>query len=497
MFSAVFKTLRRSIPAFVICLSTHAEPLSYVTQDASAQFSQFKARASDADLYRFLYLLPKGADLHHHLSGSAFPEWWYELATNTKLNGGYQYYTRVKMNQCDGTSANQFGPNPPWLLFRTIQKSHYDRLDACHQTLYLPLSNLSQQQITAWKNSITLDQPWEGRDEFFQTHWQRLNDLAANPYIMLEILVRNMRAMGAEGLSYLETQYNPMWQLAPDGSFYDPEDIIKMIKARLARQDAISTGVKVKLQTAILRFSPNAEDQLRQLYAITSKHPELFVGLNMVGREDNDKGHPSRFLNVLRELRKQYPGVKLSIHAGEVDEPNQHIRDTLLLGAERIGHGFNLLSDPDTLLLMRHGPYLVEINLISNLLLNYVDTFQQHPFPEYLRLGIPVALSTDDRGMWDSNLTDEYFVAVKEFNLSWDELARLSRNGLEYSFLSEQDKINALADFDKRMQRFITGFASNGLTGISSASGSAPLSPRSFICKHYQLCHLNAEGVAH
>ena len=68
------------------------------------------------------------------------------------------------------------------------------------------------------------------------------------------------------------------------------------------------------------------------------------------------------------------------IHAGEVDEPNHHIRDTLLLGAQRIGHGVNLITDPQTLQAMRYGPYLVEVNLISNLLLEYVSDYSTHRF---------------------------------------------------------------------------------------------------------------------
>ena len=138
------------------------------------------------------------------------------------------------------------------------------------------------------------------------------------------------------------------------------------------------------MQNALLRFTPNAEQQLRELYAITDRYRDLYVGVNMVGREDNDKGYPLRFLPVLRELRHKYPDINLSIHAGEVDEPNFHVRDTLLLGAQRIGHGVNLITDPDTMLRMRYGPYLVEINLISNLLLEYVSDYSQHPFP-----GIP------------------------------------------------------------------------------------------------------------
>jgi adenosine deaminase CECR1 len=138
-----------------------------------------------------------------------------------------------------------------------------------------------------------------------------------------------------------------------------------------------ATGVEVRFQNSLLRYLPDAEQRLRELYAITDRYRDLYVGVNMVGREDNGKGYPLRFLPVLRELRRKYPDINLSIHAGEVDEPNYHIRDTLLLGAQRIGHGVNLITDPETMVLMRYGPYMVEINLISNLLLEYVSDYSQ------------------------------------------------------------------------------------------------------------------------
>ena len=256
------------------------------------------------------------------------------------------------------------------------------------------------------------------------------------------------------------------------------------MRQRLAAADARATGVTVRFQSSILRFAKNAESYLKTLYAFTDKHRDLYVGINMVGREDNDKGYPLRFLPTLRELRRKYPEIHLSIHAGEVDEPNHHIRDTLLLGAERIGHGVNLLGDPDTTVLMRNGPYMIEINLISNLLLEYVDDFQQHPFPEYLRIGIPVALSTDDRGMWDSNMTDEYFVAVREFNLSWEELVQIGRNSLLHAFVEAPVKQKLLKDYDSRVERFAARFRKQGMAMLDEVR---PVS-YSFTCKHYQLC---------
>ncbi|NIV18318.1 MAG: adenosine deaminase, partial [Woeseiaceae bacterium] len=247
---------------------------------------------------------------------------------------------------------------------------------------------------------------------------------------------------------------------------------------------AIDTGVMVRFQGAILRFRPNAEDSLRTMYKFVHDNSDLFVGVNMVGREDNDKGYPARFLSTMRELRRQYSGVNLSIHAGEVDEPNFHVRDTLLLGADRIGHGLNLITDDDTMLLLRHGPYLVETNLISNLLLDYVSDYSQHPFPEYLRTGIPVALSTDDRGMWDSTLTDEFFVAVTEFNLSWEEVKHLSRNSLAYAFVSAETRQELMENYELRIRRFERQIARSGIDRL----GPMP-ETRHFICAHYELCN--------
>ncbi|MFT4809061.1 MAG: adenosine deaminase CECR1 [Paraglaciecola sp.] len=141
------------------------------------------------------------------------------------------------------------------------------------------------------------------------------------------------------------------------------QEVADIYRNRLAQQDAIDTGLTVRLQHVFLRFSPNAEQALTQRYQFADKNRDVFVGINAAGREDNDKGYPLRFLSTLRKLRQTLPEVKLSFHAGEIDEPNYHVRDTLLLGVDRIGHGLNLIMDLSTMLLMRHNQDLVEINL--------------------------------------------------------------------------------------------------------------------------------------
>ena len=347
----------------------------------------------------------------------------------------------------------------------------------------MTLDSLEGELKEAWLNSLRLDKYYEGRDEFFETHWQRMGDLYSNPYLAADAVVKNMQAVCHEGLQYLESMIGIMGFIAPSGKRFTPAEVGAIYRARLAEDDALETGVKVRFQEAILRFLPGAEEDLRRLYGFVAENNDLFVAVNMVGREDNDKGYPLRFLPTLRELRQRHHGVRLSIHAGEVDEPNSHVKDTLLLGADRIGHGVNLISDPDTMRLMRHGPYLVEINLISNLLLEYVSDYSQHPFPEYLRTGIPVALSTDDRGMWDSNITDEFYVAVREFNLSWGELVTLSENSLRFSFAPADLREQMLTRLRARLEDFARLVATRPAAALAEDAVSY-----GFLCTRYELC---------
>lgn len=470
-------------PRVLLSLLILSSTLQHTATAAERWFEDVKTSATPEQMYRFLYALPKGGDLHNHLTGAVRSEWYWDAAMAERARG-YHYYTRVRIENCAPYGHDEFGGAKALLLFKDIQASTYATLDTCAKSEFKRLEDLNPTEKQAWLDSMRLDRSYEGRDEFFEAIWDRINDLLKNPYLICDILLRNMQAFGAEGVVYLETQQGAEGAVKADGSPYTVDEVIGIYRGFLASPAARATGVEVRFQNSLLRFTPNAEQRLRDLYAITDRYRDLYVGVNMVGREDNDKGYPLRFLPVLRALRHRYPDINLSIHAGEMDEPDHHVRDTLLLGAQRIGHGVNLISDPDTMLLMRYGPYMVEINLISNLLLEYVKDYSQHPFPEYLRTGIPVALSTDDRGMWDSNMTDEFFVAVKEFNLSWEEIVKLGRNSLYYSFVDAPTKERLLAAYDKRVAAYAAEFQKRGWSSLDAAH---PVS-YGFICRRYQIC---------
>src|ERR1700719_1303262 len=80
----------------------------------------FEATATPAQLYTFLYALPKGGDLHNHLGGAARPEWLWDAAL-AQQKRGYVYYTKVKIQNCGDYGTNEFGVSPYLLLFKNVQ----------------------------------------------------------------------------------------------------------------------------------------------------------------------------------------------------------------------------------------------------------------------------------------------------------------------------------------------------------------------------------------
>lgn len=420
----------------------------------STSFEQIKKTATKEQLYTFLFDLPKVGDLHNHLDGSNRPEWWFRVATDKTLSGNKNFYTRIRNMNCEDN-------NEPVVYYQNIRESAYNQFSPCMKSEYKSLTCLNKEEKINWLSSLRLDNPDQGRDKFFEGIFPRLHHLRYDLDIMTELLVKNMQQFGAEGVRYMETIMSPFVFQDTDGNSINPETVASRFVDRLNQPDALETGVTVRFQVSVLRFAPNAQTQIEEAYAFIDQHRDFWVGVNLVGREDNQKGHPLQFLETFRKMRRTYSGVKLSIHAGEADEPNDYIRNTLLLGATRIGHGINLISDPDTMLLMRNNNYLIEINLISNRLLEYTPDLSIHPFPEYLRIGIPVCLNTDDRGMWDSNMTDEYYTAVTLFNLSWDELVQLGKNSLDYAFCQPEIKAKLLADYQVNIIKFEQHYSGN------------------------------------
>jgi adenosine deaminase len=138
--------------------------------------------------------------------------------------------------------------------------------------------------------------------------------------------------------------------------------------------------------------------------------------------------------------------VNIALHAGELTlglVPPEHLRFHIrqavqIANAKRIEHGVDISYEDEALALMadmRARGVLVEICLTSNdLILGVKDA--QHPFPDYLRAGVPATLASDDEGVSRIDLSHEYWRAATTYGLGYRDLKTLARNSLTYSFLA-------------------------------------------------------------
>ena len=81
-------------------------------------------------------------------------------------------------------------------------------------------------------------------------------------------------------------------------------------------------------------------------------------------------------------------------------------------------------------------------------------------------------------------MTDEFYVAATEFNLSWAEIKTLGRNSLAHAFVDEETRERLLAEYNERIARFERQMQRSGVEKL----GPMP-ETRAFVCGRYGLCN--------
>lgn len=147
-------------------------------------------------------------------------------------------------------------------------------------------------------------------------------------------------------------------------------------------------------------------------------------------------------------------GLRIVCHAGETGGPDS-VRDAMeVLGAERIGHGIGVMHDPKLAELCVERGIVLENCLTSNLCTGALakqtgkpnSSLADHPLPEFLKRGVPVALSTDDPAMFHTDLLTEYSKAAS-LGLSGAQLLALAERSFHAAFLPAPEKLVLLEQF--------------------------------------------------
>ena len=88
-------------------------------------------------------------------------------------------------------------------------------------------------------------------------------------------------------------------------------------------------------------------------------------------------------------------GLGRTVHAGE-GRPPEEIRQAILLGAQRIGHGTTLLDDESVAAMVVERGVVIEACVTSNHHTGAIPSLAAHPLPRWLERGVAVCICTDN-----------------------------------------------------------------------------------------------------
>ena len=439
--------------------------------NASIAAESFEAaRNNHTALRAFLNRMPKGGDLHTHLSGAVYAERFIAWAAEQGLC----------VDPANAVLEKPRCPAAPGAVpvsDAMQDQGLYDRLiDAFSMRAFLPSPAVPT-----------------GHDQFFAT-FDKFN--AASSGHLADMTADQLRQYDRENVQYVEFMVSftcPNEREQFRAAVRDkPEDAAKLAALEAsglgncvaARRSVLEDNI-ARIRTALACDPQDAQPGCRVTFrfiaqilrdmplddvfistaiaAALIRVEPMVVALNYVQPEDYlvARRDYTRHMEIIRFLAADVP---VALHAGELwiglvppQDLTFHIRQAVeIAGARRIGHGVALAFErdmPGLLAEMRKRQVAVEINLTSNDVILGVRG-KDHPLPAYLAAGVPVVISTDDAGVSRIDLTNEYFRAARDYGLGYRMLKAIARNALIHSFLDAGQRRKELDRFDRSYADF-------------------------------------------
>ena len=468
------KNVKKLAAILVIVFSAHVFGAGDANEAATAR-KLATIRNQPVALEAFVREMPKGGDLHNHLSGAIYAERYLRWAADDNACVVIATMT-IAVPPCDAAQGK-----PAASAVVADQNLFNQAVDAM--------------SMRNWPSHLN------GHDHFFQAF---VKFGATSSAHVGDMLAEVTSQAAAEHVSYLELMLTPDGGAAtqagraagwPAGTPGPAEfaqqrtktlaagwgDVAVQAKQRLdaaeaRRRDVLKCGtsaadpgclVTVRYIAQVARAGPPQEVFAQILAGLDLQAGEpRIVGVNLVQPEDAPVAVRdfSLHMQILDFLQPLYPHAHISLHAGELsdgmvppDVLRFHIRESVEKGhATRIGHGAAAMLENDPYGLMRllaSKRVLIEIALTSNEMILGVKG-ARHPLRTYLQYGVPVALVTDDYGVARSSHTIEWLKAVQEQSLDYLTMKRMVRNSIEYSFVDAATKTKLRQSLENAFRQF-------------------------------------------
>ena len=266
----------------------------------------------------------------------------------------------------------------------------------------------------------------------FLSKFQTLRLFYRSPEIIARVVREAVEDAAVDNLFYLELRFTP-------------DALARVQNFRLADvmdwvcESAAQAGQEFNLPTRLIA-SINRHEPVEQAEQVACLAVERvghgIAGLDLAGNEAEFPADP--FTGIFRQAR--LAGLKVTLHAGEWGGA-ANVRQAIEgLEADRIGHGVRVLEDPEVCDLARERAIPFEVCITSNIQTGAVPGYSSHPLPGMLKAGLNAVINTDDPGISQITLGDEYRRAHQELGLTVETLEERVLAAARAAFLPDADR---------------------------------------------------------
>jgi len=247
-----------------------------------------------------------------------------------------------------------------------------------------------------------------------------------------------------DGVLYLETRFSPVLNVNEGLQLHE---VVESVLRGLSKAEKEYGVIGRVIVTALRTLSPDVSIELARL--AVSYRDRGVVGFDLAGAE---LGNPaSRHARAFEYAHAH--DMACTCHAGEGDGAGSIREAVHTCCANRIGHGTRLFEDESLLEYVNDRRIPIEMCLTSNVQTRVARSYETHPLRQYYDAGLNVLLSTDNRLMSATTLTDEYLHASEHLGFTLAELSTIAINGFESAFLSFRDRQELVARARKDIAR--------------------------------------------
>uniref|UniRef100_A0A8C8RQ77 Adenosine deaminase like n=1 Tax=Pelusios castaneus TaxID=367368 RepID=A0A8C8RQ77_9SAUR len=257
-----------------------------------------------------------------------------------------------------------------------------------------------------------------------------------------------IKEFAEDGVKYLELRSTPREENDTDMTKRTyVETVLEGIKQ--CKEDDLDIDVRFLIAIDRRGGPTMAKETVKLAEEFLLSTDGIVVGLDLSG--DPTAGHGRDFFEPLLEAKKA--GLKLALHLSEI--PNKEDETKILLGLppDRIGHGTFLTSttadSEDLVQLVKQNRIPLELCMTSNFKSQTVLSWDKHHFGYWYNMGHPAVLCTDDKGVFATDLSQEYQLVAKTFNLTHSQMWDLSYESINYIFASDSVKLKLKEQWHK------------------------------------------------